>query len=326
MSNINIPDNKLDIADWFFDVHNTAPSKIAVNLIESSFWKNLEERAKTIAENRGEEYQIVYDHLLKTAKSDRFVRYKMMAEAADRAFFATTELYEKTEAVQTHVVLFLKENGLFEYLEMESIYEFLETKKSPWSGEGQKPGNHYDIAFMIDYLLPTMEANGIPRDQILNITIHFSKARWALPYIKTQLADNFAKQREIKDQMARTKDPDELVSLEKALKDVHKVNPGLMKSLQALFDEMAVDGTEGMSRSQFVSHLKKIAKGHQQVDKALGYKYNIGRGGVITIACETIMQLDSIENMLSSLVDMHLGEPEDLLREVAELALRKENI
>ena len=54
--------------------------------------------------------------------------------------------------------------GLLRYLEYGSIYEYLLSKKTPWDGEGKRPGSHSEIAFMVDTLIPSLEANGFPEN------------------------------------------------------------------------------------------------------------------------------------------------------------------
>lgn len=343
MSDLKVPDD-CSMPEWFYEIDNLSKSEAANKLISGGFWKtvNIIAHDQTLTEmkklaewnidlppNQQEEgVYLQYLHmvtahqnqLVSTAKTDEFVRNRLLAQATEKAFVAVDKMIEASEPIQTHLVLFLKENGLFQYLELDGIIEFLRSKKSPQKEGGRVPGNNYEIEFMVEYMIPIMEANGFSREIILDIADNFGKSRLALPYIKDVLSEDLAKQREIRDAMTVCKDPEERIQLEELLQESLKVSPKMRKTLTTLFDEMGKSYDDGgLSRRQFKRKLQDIAATRKTVDKALGYKYLFPRGGIISISCNDQRMLAAIENMLSSLVDMHLGEPEDMIRQVTEL-------
>lgn len=309
----------LNSADWIFSSSDIPNGKRAEDLLAINFHKAVREQAKQNAPSTVEEE---YQRLLCQIENDPYLIARFYALAAGESFSASAKWEEYSKPVQTHLALFLKENGLLQYLEMDNIIDFLESKRSDWDGTGSRPGNHYEIEFLVETLIPILETNGISRAHILDISINFSKARYAIPTIRRMLDKNIRLQTEIRHQISQCSDPDERKFLEESLKDAHKLEPGLMKSLTLLLDEMSVGADQGLSRKQFQEKLREIEIGDQAPAKQLGYIYSTREGGVLMISCENLSLLRAIEQMTAQFVDWHNAEPEDLAKEATNILLK----
>jgi len=315
--------------EWLFDPSKTPKGQIARDMVARNFWKQLDEMADAAARKEISPLDDVFEYvkaekrneLIALVKRDDYVRSKMLAGAAESAFVISTRIQEAMEPVQVHLVMYLKENGLLPFLEIDTITEFLETKKSDWDGVGKRPGNHSEISFMCDWLIPVMEANGFQRERMLDISVNFAKSRYAIPQLRELLQDNMTKQKEIEKAIKECKDPEERLHLEEAMEDVLVLTPGLKDTLTLFFDEMAKPASQGLSRKNFQEALRKATRTAPEPEKALGYQYNLKNGGVIMISCTDTKMMTAIGNALSSLVEMHFGEPMELATQAAQMMM-----
>lgn len=339
MTDYPIPKRLTEIPSWLHERKDITEEKIAQDLTSLTYWAMVDKRANAQAlgkvkklpgwvvtlplEKQDPELRLQYANFLTEATkeiseligADLYTRARMMAESADSSFDTASELGEAMERVQTRIAIDLKEQGLLPYLEHSSVAEYLLSKRTPWSGEGERPGSHYEIAFMVDYLIPVLEANGFPRKLVIGIAENFHKARYATPYLRQVLGEIITKTNEIKDARADATTDEERMLFDRALEEAMQLDTRLKELLEALIDEMSKTAKQGgMAANAFREKMSRITRKAPAPDKMLGYVHNMPKGGVMMISVSDVKTLNALQNLTRKLVDWHLGTPEDLAR------------
>jgi len=337
-----IPERLTKIPAWL--VEGGKPEAVANDLISLNYWHIIDERARikalaaakkwkgwkprTHPENQVVRLQKLWDKKLIEATNeimeligdDTYGVVRSLAEGADKGFDSTIYLPDVLARAQVCIALIIEEKGLLPYLQGEyaSTAEYLISKRTAWDGTGTVPGSHSETDFLILYLIPTLAANGFPRELVIGVGDNFHKARYAIPYIRTVLSDIVKKSNEIKTVLEEATDDEERLHLEEALQQAMKMDTRLKDIMEELVDEM-VRTTEdgGMTIRDFQQHMKDLAhKNTVKPDKSLGYIYHTPQGGVMMISVADRAHLKALEMACNKLVDWHLGTPKDLAREV----------
>lgn len=342
-----VPPRLTEIPEWMKTHEGADTEQIARDLISLTYWNVIDKRAEAQALSRVKKIkgwdvkkpleeqdlllQGAYEEFLKEGERD-FVRLmgkdilaraRAMAEGADASFDLATFLEDVMPQVQTLIAVDIKEMGLLPYLEHDSTIDYLLSKRTPWDGEGKKPGIWSEIGFMVDWLLPVMEANGFPRKLVVGVTENYNKARFATPFLREALEEVIAKANAIKAQIALSKDIDEKKRLDEALTQALQLDPKLKKLLETLVVEMSKTAKQGgMGVHAFRDSLRKIARNAPDVVKVTGYIYNLPKGGIMMISPNDIKTLNAIKMLTDKLVDWHLGTPEDLAQEVGKRLIK----
>lgn len=342
-----IPERLTTIPSWWGARDGVDEEQVAKDIVSAVYWRMIDERAKIQAltktkklkgwnpklslEQQSDEIREHFSDNLSDATEeitellgrDIYARARALAESSDASYDFATMLGDVTEQVRTRIAMDIKEQGLLTYLEYGGVEEYLLSKRDEWDGVGKRPGSHYEIAFMVNYLIPTLEANGFPRKQLLGVAQNFHKARFASAYLKEQLSDVIAKMNEIRAAMAATEDEDEKALLDQALEEAMQLDPRLRESLDILIDEMSKSAKQGgMSALDFREAMRRTHRQAPEPDKVLGYVYNLKGGGVMMVSCDDKKMLEAIKLVTSKFVDWHLGTPEDLAKETAARLLK----
>jgi hypothetical protein len=342
-----IPERLTEIPSWWGSKNYPDEEQVAKDIVSAVYWRMIDERAKIqalaktkklkgwnpklspeqqsddICAQFSDNLSIAVTEITELLGKDIYARARALAEGSDASYDFATMLGDVAEQVQTRIAMDIKEQGLLTYLEYGGVEEYLLSKRDEWDGTGKRPGSHYEIAFMVNYLIPTLEANGFPRKMLLGVAQNFHKARFASAYLKEQLADIIVKMNEIRAAMADTEDEDEKVLLNQALEEAMQLDPRLKESLDILIDEMSKTAKQGgMSALDFREAMRKTHRQTKEPDKVLGYIYNLSKGGVMMISCDDKNMLEAIKLVTSKFVDWHLGTPEDLAKETAARLLK----
>jgi hypothetical protein len=346
MTNYPIPARINQIPTWVYEKGAANEEVIAQDFISMAYWSTIDKRAEIQALKaikKLDEWQIIlplnkqsqdvqskYTELVKKATADiaakvganDYTRARAMAESIDLSFEKAGELGDVMEQVQTRIALMLKDMGLLSFLEYDNITEYLLSKRSPWDGEGYPPGNHYEIAFMIDSLIPLLEVNGFPRKMILSIAENFHKTKLAIPYLRKVLSDVIEKANEIRAAYDEATDDEERKYLEEALDEALKLDPRLKKLLETLILELSLSGKQGgLGQKKFQEKMREISNNTQAPDKMLGFVYNTKDGAVMMISVSNVRTLNILQQLTNKFVDWHLGVPQDLAREAVQRLL-----
>lgn len=344
--NFIVPERIERAPDWLLNHddendHAKLQAEIANDLIAIGFWKMVDIRVRTLAIQRANKEIPKWVRTLPPEKQkpglqelfaqiegecekevtelmgkDYYARARMLADGADQAFDKATRLMETMEQAQTSIALWIKEKGLLPYMEMSSIGEFLLTKRAKWDGEGSRPGSWYETEFMVDTLIPTLEANGYSRELIVGVAKNFYKARYAIPYLRTVLKEVTERANEIKLAMKDTEDADELALLDKALTEAMQVDTRVNDILEQLIIEINTPAAQGgMSNLEFRKKMGEITHGRKQVIKSHGISYATSVGGVLYIKAESIGAFNAVQRLVENMVDWHQGSPEDMVKD-----------
>lgn len=324
------------VPHWMEAPEDSTEAEIAHDIICLAYWHMIDKQAENQALGKAKKLKgwnikkplseqtldiaEQYSELLSQAQSeiedmmgkDIYARARAMAEGSDKGFDLAVFLEDAMPSVQTRIALEMKERGLLPYLECSDSTEYLLSKRTPWDGTGKKPGIWYEIDFMIKYLIPTLEANGFPRDLILGIRDNYNKARFATPYLRTILNDVIAKANEAKSQKHENMTDKEIEQYNETLAQSLQLDDTLRKLLETTVVEMSKTAKQGgLGALDFRDKMRKIARNAPKVDKVLGYCYNQQKGGMLMISTDDTKMLNAIKMATDMLVDWHLGTPED---------------
>lgn len=222
---------------------------------------------------------------------DKYTRAKLMAQARDIAADVAVSVGEMTERVQIRLILDIKESGGLSMLEGEydNIAEYLASKRTPGN---KSAGNYSETAFIVDVLIPVMEAHGISRDVIIGVAVNFGKAKIAIPFMRRLLGDGSR----------------ELTEAE-------------METLQYLIKSIITDSKEGgPTYEEFKERVERLQSGESVDDvqvekpKIYGLVYNLAQGGIVQISVSNNAMLKTVMNTLNRIVDWHQSDPVELAK------------
>jgi hypothetical protein len=260
-------------------------------------------------------------------RSDLEAQARQMAEAHDIAFDRLTTLADVVGQVHLRIAQEFQKKGYLRYTEYSSIAEWLVEKKAPKVKGVPDPGKNSELNFMVSYLIPIMEANGISFEMQVSIADNFWKSRHAVPYIRQVLESQVHQLKELNRQLELAKDDEAAQAQILQEMDAVKVLPDkILAPLIDLFVEMGTKKEDGAAYSvdDFKQEMMRLSRGIEGGDHSqfCGYIYNMPEGAVIQLHVDNLYDLNRIKKQLGKMVDWHLSDPREMARMAGEALLR----
>ena len=350
-----LPKRVIDVPIWLRQNGETvSEEEISDDVIAIGFWHSIEARARVAAVNKCiklegwvptlkpeeqtaelqeaflEAYEQEEIKWQKLVKKDEYVYNRLLAEGADRACDVLMSLEKKIANVVLGVLIKVKEKGLLTYMdgEHQNLRDYIHQKLPEYDPEDKKPSVYYDMDFIIDYVVPIMQYNGISSALLVESANNVHKARVAVPYLRKVLAEQVEAAQEIKEAREQAEKEgatqEELALFDEAMKERVALDTRLKDILEALMLEMSLTRKHGgMTIKDFQDHIDELVTGKKKKtpDKQYGLVYNTPEGGTLMIACDSVANLNAIKNLVSKLVDWRLGTPEQIAEEATKRLL-----
>jgi hypothetical protein len=284
-----------EIPTWLYQpVQENDEDRIANDIFSLKFWSIWDGKEDTI--------------------KDVYAISRATAESVSDSFTQTLSLTKSMERAGIRLLVKLRDEGLLPFLpgEYDSIKSFLLAKLDP---NDTKTSDYYDITFMVDTLIPALQASGMPVDKVLGLAQGYSKARVAVKPLRHALEQTTNRVREIQEEMEQH--PDRKEELEPKLQEAWKVDNGQFAIVEELFTGIS---DEQLSVNAFKEKLHGVT--HKDVPMIQCLHCMTLDGDVIYIK-GTPEQTRAVQMALKNISEWHEGTTIELLREMKSMITKE---
>jgi len=330
MALLQIPPRIERIPEWLFQpAQDNDEDQVTQDLLAITFWKNVDtDIAKEIANQKvklnGGTDPVAIRNRIEGSLQDPYVLTRRMATVCNEVYDTETGLQTTIERAKIRLLSFMRQNNLFKHLENADVEEFLLSKVSPDAAESIM----FDIGFMVNWLLPVLEANGIPQDLIVGIKDNYSKARALVPPLRRVLNTVVAKAGAIQEKLKQETDPKQKKILEEQFQEAIIVETGPKEMLEEFIRSLTdIDPATGKKFAvlPFQKRIVQIERGIQDehpIEPAVAQVIILPNGeSIIYIKTTSQVQHRLIEMTLGKTVDLHHGTAFELIEEVTKIIL-----
>lgn len=318
-----IPTKVVAPPEWLFIKGSADDTAITRDMVSISFWRNVELDAKKRMITDGLDHQQAIDQI--TAElQDSYVLQRRLAEAADNAYEQEDHVEKHMEQARVQLLAWMRENNLYHTLEFADVEDYLLSKVDPVSGD--ENGINYNVGFMINYLLPVLEANGYSRDTIVGLKANYSKARMLVGPLRRSLARIFTKAEEIRRKANAENDPDKKAELEKEFQTAIMVEDGprdLLKAFMESLTEINPETGKPYTTRNYQDRLSEIERGIEHQHPTTKAKTDIcflsETESVFYIHCTDRIQHRAVEMALRALTDPSLSTVYELINNISHM-------
>jgi hypothetical protein len=351
MTDFPIPPKIQGTPSWLREpIQQGDDKRVADEMLAISFWAEVREQAFNLVRDKlrptfgklkgklseqsheviqyfDQVYPDLEEQVVKQLGKDIYYRARTLAKGADGAFVQANLLRETMDQVQTRLLLYIQENGLLPYLEGEytSVTEYIASKMVPEDEDDERPSINYQAEFLIKFLIPMLEKNGISRELILGIPRNFSKTRIAISYLRRLLDQHIQQYTELERLQEQAEDPEKIKEIEKAKEKSLLLNKGVRDTLEEFMGEVVRPKEDGGSTLvEFKRKLKQISSNNTpDEDPPEIMMYSMAGGkAILQINCENNQQLRLIQKAMGSLAHWIQASPEDLAKQATEILLK----